>query len=67
MGSVARTEQQKPVVHKIVVGKTTYHVGSVFIGQTSLDDAMKRILLRRLEERCTADATQGKIQQSALV
>ena len=67
MGSVARTEQQEPVVRKIVVGNTTYHVGSIFIGQTSLDDAMKRIILRKLEERCTADATQGKIQHSTLV
>jgi len=67
MGSVARTEQQEPVVHKIVVDKTTYHVGSIFIGQTNLDDALKRIISRRLEERCAADATQEKIQQTALV
>ena len=67
MDSVARTEQQEPVVRKIVVGNTTYHVGSIFIGQTNLDDALKRIISRRLEERCAADATQEKIQQTALV
>ena len=67
MGSVARTEQQEPVEYEVVVGKTKYRIKSIFVGQTDLDDALKRIISRRLEERCTADTTQGKIQQSALV
>ena len=67
MDAVTYTESLEPVEYEVVVGKTKYRIRSIFIGQTDLDDALKRIISRRLEERCAADATQGKIQQTALV
>jgi len=67
MGTAIHAKLWNPIGREVIIDKTTYHVRSVFIGQTNLDDALKRIISRRLEERCAADATQGKIQQTALV
>jgi len=39
---------------EIIIGKTKYHIKNVFIGQTTLDDALKNIVTRKLEERRAA-------------
>ena len=37
--------------NEVTIGKTIYHIKSIFIGQTNLDDAMKNIITRKLEEK----------------
>ena len=67
MGAAIHAEPWNPIEREVIIDKTTYHVRSVFIGQTNLDDALKRIISSRLEERYAADAALNKLQQTALV
>ena len=50
MKKAKHPEQKIITEHEITIGKMKYHIKSVFIGQTNLDDALKNIIVRRLEE-----------------
>jgi hypothetical protein len=51
MALAKQPEQQAITERVIALGKTQYHIKSVFIGQTKLDDALNKIIMRRLEEK----------------
>lgn len=54
MESIQLPETQIVIEREIVIGNIKFHVKSVFIGQTNLDDALKNIIVRRMDEHQAA-------------
>ena len=50
MESAKDIKTQVVVEREITIDKARYHIRSVFIGQTTLGDALSNIIVRRTEE-----------------